>query len=180
MDLSPRDPELRLAALLRDLHAEPARAADVADALLVRLRYSNNERKHVTLLIRHPLPPRGELASDPSVRRWLRRIGPENHAEACQLERVHLRALEAPEAELAELEAFEQRAAAELAKNPPLSLSALAIDGKQLMARAGLRPGRHIGIILEALLERVLDDPAENDAERLLEHARSMQTEANR
>jgi tRNA nucleotidyltransferase (CCA-adding enzyme) len=146
--------------------------------LLVRLRYSNNERKHVTLLIRHPLPPRSELAGEPSVRRWLRRIGPENQNEACQLERVHLRAIGAPASDQAELASFEQRAAAELAKNPPLSLSALAIDGKQLMARAGLRPGRHIGIILEALLERVLDDPTENDAERLLDHARSLQAEA--
>lgn len=178
MDLSPREPEPRLAALLRDLHAEPARAAEMADALLAGLRYSNNERKHVTLLIRNPLPPRDDLASGASVRRWLRRIGPESHAEACLLERVHLRALGAPESELAKLAAFEQRAAEELAQSPPLSLSALAIDGKQLMAQAGLRPGRQIGIILEALLERVIEDPSENQAERLLDHARSLHAEA--
>src|SRR5204863_382936 len=83
-----------------------------------------------------------ELEPGASLRRWLRRIGPEQHPLACQLERAHRRALGAPAAELAALDTFEQRASAELAQNPPLSLSALAIDGKQLIAHAGYRPGR--------------------------------------
>lgn len=174
MDACPREVELRLAALLRDVHTEPARAAEMADALLVRLRYSNAERKLVTHLIRQPLPPRHELASAASVRRWLRRIGPEQHAAACQLERAHLLASGAPQAELDALAQFEQRASDELARKPALSLSALAIDGKRLMADAGLSPGRQIGVILEALLDLVLDEPSENEPERLLEHAKAL------
>jgi tRNA nucleotidyltransferase (CCA-adding enzyme) len=166
--------ELRLGALLRDVHVDPGRAAEMADALLVRLRYSNAERKLVTHLIRHPVPPRDALGAPASVRRWLRRIGPELHPAACQLERAHLLALGAADAELHALAEFEGRAKGELAKNPPLSLSALAIDGKRLMADVGLRPGRQIGVVLEALLERVLDDPSENEPARLVKHAQAL------
>jgi tRNA nucleotidyltransferase (CCA-adding enzyme) len=179
MDRCAREVELRLAALLRDVHAEPGRSAEMADALLVRLRYSNAERKLIGHLIRNPLPPRHELATEASVRRWLRCIGPELHPAACQLERARLLALGAADAELQAVEEIEQRAAAELAKNPPLSLSALAIDGKRLMSDAGLRPGRQIGVILEALLERVLDDPGENEPERLLAHAKALAAASN-
>lgn len=173
-DRCEREIELRLAALLRELHAEPPRAAEVADALLARLRYSNAERKLVTHLVRHPVPPRRELEAPASVRRWLRRIGPEQHPLACRLERAHLAAAGAGDDALRALGEFEQRARDELAREPPLSLSALAIDGKRLMADAGYRPGRQLGVVLEALLERVLDDPTENEPARLLEHARAM------
>jgi len=174
LDRCAREVELRLAALLREIDREPARAAELADALLVRLRYSNAERKLVTHLIRNPVPPRAELATPASLRRWLRRIGPELHGLACRLERAHLEALGAGADELDALADFEQRARDELAKAPPLSLSALAIDGKRLMADAGLKPGRQIGVILEALLEQVLDDPSENEPARLLERARAL------
>jgi tRNA nucleotidyltransferase (CCA-adding enzyme) len=179
MDRCAREVELRLAALLRDVHVEPARAAELADALLLRLRYSNAERKLVTHLVRNPLPPRHELATPASVRRWLRRVGPEQHAAACELERAHLLASAAAPEALHALAELEQRAREELAKNPPLSLSALAIDGKRLMAEAGLRPGRQIGVVLEALLERVLDDPNENEPARLLEHAKALAAAPN-
>jgi tRNA nucleotidyltransferase (CCA-adding enzyme) len=179
VDRCAREVELRLAALLRDVHVQPGRAAEMADALLVRLRYSNAERKLISHLIRNPLPPRHELATEASVRRWLRCIGPELHPAACQLERARLLALGAADAELQAVEKIEQRAEGELAKNPPLSLSALAIDGKRLMSDAGLRPGRQIGVILEALLERVLDDPSENEPERLLAHAKALAAASN-
>jgi tRNA nucleotidyltransferase (CCA-adding enzyme) len=174
LDLTPTDPELRLAALLRELATDPGRSADLADALLSSLRYSNAERKHVTHLVRHPLPAPRELEAPPSQRRWLRRIGPEHQAEASTLARADLLARHAPEQALAELAALEQRLAAVLAHNPPLSLGALAIDGKVLMRDAGFQPSRQLGVVLEALLERVLEDPAANTRETLLELARSL------
>jgi len=174
LDQAPRDPDLRLAALLRELSPEPARAADLADALLSALRYSNAERKHVAHLVRHPLPAPSELETPPSLRRWLRRIGPEFHAEASTLARADLIARGAPERELDELSALEQRLAAVLAENPPLTLGALAIDGKVLMRDAGFQPSRQLGVVLEALLERVLEDPAANTRETLLELAKSL------
>jgi tRNA nucleotidyltransferase (CCA-adding enzyme) len=177
MDRCPREVELRLAALARDADANPSRAADLTDALLTRLRYSNAERKRVTHLVKNPLPPLAELETGPDLRRWLRRIGPEQHPPACMLERAHRLARHASAAELTALDRFEHSAAEELRKNPPLVLSALAIDGKTLMSEAGFRPGRLIGTTLEALLEHVLDDPANNDPTHLLERARRLRDE---
>jgi tRNA nucleotidyltransferase (CCA-adding enzyme) len=174
MDLTPPDPNLRLSALLCELAPEPARAADLADALLTALRYSNAERKHVTHLVRHPQPAPSELETPPSLRRWLRRIGPEFHAEANTLARADRVARGASERELSELAALAQRLAAVLAENPPLSLGALAVDGKVLMRDAGFKPSRQLGVVLEALLERVLEDPSANTRETLLELARSL------
>jgi tRNA nucleotidyltransferase (CCA-adding enzyme) len=179
VDHGAREPELRLAALLRDADLDASKAAELADALLARLRYSNRERKQVTHLVQNRLPRLSELDSGPSLRRWLRRIGPEHYPRACQLERAHRLALGAPDAELSGLDAFERRVDDELAQNPPLSLSALAIDGKQLMANAGYRPGRQIGTTLEALLEHVLDDPANNEPAHLLERARELRARDN-
>jgi tRNA nucleotidyltransferase (CCA-adding enzyme) len=176
MDQMPRDPELRLAALLRELAPEPARAADLAEALLAALRYSNAERKHVSHLVKNPLPAPRELQTAPSQRRWLRRIGPEHHAEANTLARADLLARHASERDLDELATIEQRLAAVLAENPPLSLGALAVDGKVLMRDAGFQPSRQLGVVLEALLERVLEDPATNTRETLLELARTLRT----
>ena len=178
MDQCPRDPELRLAAAFRELAGDPGRSADLADALLSSLRYSNAERKHVTHLVRHPLPPPAELASAPSLRRWLRRIGPEHHAEADTLARAGLQARRAPADELAQLDALRERVAALLAENPPLDLGALAVDGKLLMREAGFQPSRQLGVVLQALLEHVLDEPADNTRERLLELARTLRDRA--
>ena len=174
VDHCPRDPELRLAALLHELAPEPARAAELADALLSDLRYSNAERKHITHLVRHPLPPPRELETAPSLRRWLRRIGPELHPQACALARADLLARLAPERELEALGALERRAATVLAENPPLGLGALAIDGKVLMREAGFQPSRQLGVVLEALLDHVLEDPSANTREKLLELARAL------
>lgn len=195
MDRCPKEIELRLAALARDADASSARAADLTEALLTRLRYSNAERKRVTHLVGNPLPSLDELETGPQLRRWLRRIGPDQHPSACLLERAHRLARGAIDArnpantdnagnasstasaDLAALDDLERRAAEELQRNPPLSLSALAIDGKQLMSQAGFRPGRLIGITLEALLEHVLDDPGNNQPEHLLERARTLRAE---
>jgi tRNA nucleotidyltransferase (CCA-adding enzyme) len=174
MDLCPRQPELRLAALLRDLDAAPARAADPSESLLSELRYSNAERKQVTHLVRHPLPRPPELCAAPSLRRWLRRIGPEHHTDACALARAELHARGASAAELEELDALERRATALLSENPPLSLGALAVDGKVLIREAGFQPSRQLGAVLETLLEQVIDEPALNTREKLLDLARAL------
>jgi tRNA nucleotidyltransferase (CCA-adding enzyme) len=185
VDCCPRGTELRFAALLRDVRDEPAAAAEVADALLVRLRYSNAERKWITRMIRHRDLP---LAAEPSaaeLRRWLRQIGPDLLGDLCAIERADLHAharLLGDRSEqhadndrkLAKLFELEQRARAELARQPALSLSELAIDGRQLIEQAGYRPGREIGTVLEALLEQVIDDPSLNSLEQLLERARSL------
>lgn len=187
VDHTPRELELRLGALLRDLDSDPHRAAEAADALLGRLRYSNAERKRASRLVQHRELPLDPGITSAELRRWLRRAGPDLALDLCRLARAGLegsRAFgsEALATEVAErlsaLDAFEARAQAELAQNPPLSVGALAIDGKRLMADAGYTPGRQIGVALEALLEAVIEDPTRNTEAELLARARALREAA--
>jgi len=61
-----------------------------------------------------------------------------------------------------------------LAAKPPLSARELAVDGHDLMATLSIRPGPRLGALLDQLVERVLDDPALNTHERLLDLAREL------
>ena len=55
----------------------------------------------------------------------------------------------------------------------PMNVSDLAISGKDLI-EMGHKPGPQFGVVLRALLERVLDEPALNKAETLLEMAEEL------
>ena len=58
-----------------------------------------------------------------------------------------------------------------LHQHPVLDTSGLAIGGKELKA-LDVPPGPRFGETLEMLLQRVLDDPALNDRERLMQIVR--------
>lgn len=51
------------------------------------------------------------------------------------------------------------------------SLKDLAIGGKDIMAKLGVKPGKHIGVILNTLLEEVIDEKINNESEILLNRA---------
>lgn len=155
VDNSPRGFELRLAALLLDVPED----AKWADDWLRELRCSNAERKAVLHLVAHARPQIRWYVEGPEVRRWLASVGAE------PLEHVLA---------LAEADGFEyvdslrKLTRAELARGLPLEPAQLPVGGKDVMAALDSAPGRAIGRVLEALFERVLDDPSLNDRERLL------------
>jgi hypothetical protein len=64
-----------------------------------------------------------------------------------------------------------ERVAAVVTAETPLSLKELAVSGGDLMRALALPPGPKLGELLEALLQAVLDDPSQNRAEPLLELA---------
>ena len=72
------------------------------------------------------------------------------------------------------LDELRARVAAELEAGPVLDRFALAIDGNDLIVEFGLTPGPQLGRILDALVERVIEDPALNDAPALLLLARDL------
>lgn len=189
-------PILRVAALLHDVGKPRTRklgdktqdwtfydhervGAEIADPILQRLKFSNDERVRVVRLVRHHLICYADGWSDAAVRRWVRRVGPDLTAELYQLGRADAfgkgRDVTEDVASLARLEA---RAAALLSAGAAMSTRDLAIDGKVLMKELGIAPGRIIGQILERLLEAVTDDPDANQPERLLELAREVVRES--
>jgi hypothetical protein len=78
--------------------------------------------------------------------------------------------------EIERVEQLRARAARILEAGDALSTKALVLNGNDLMRELDLRPGRHIGQLLDALLEKVIDDPSLNTREQLLALARSQLT----
>ena len=111
-------------------------------------------------------------ASDAAVRRWIRRVGEEN---VWDLYRIHLADWRGnpKRGDPAPLVAMYARVRSALREAHALKRGDLAIDGRDLMA-LGIEAGPAIGEILETLLQRVVDEPALNARERLIESAREI------
>lgn len=157
--------DLRLAALLRPL------APEVVAAILVRLRLSNAMIDDVSCLAgAEPIPD--PSASDADVRRWLSRHGAGRLNAIARLDLAAGRVADGGERSRSVVSAW-RRARAIRRQAPPLEISDLAIDGRDLIA-LGMKPGPLFGEILDELLEWVLDDPARNEPELLEEKVHGM------
>jgi tRNA nucleotidyltransferase (CCA-adding enzyme) len=69
---------------------------------------------------------------------------------------------------------FRERLDAELAAEAVLDRYSLAIDGGDLMRELRLEPGPSLGRMIDALVERVVDDPSQNERATLLLLAQGM------
>lgn len=196
MDACVGDPVLRIAALLHDVGKPRTRelsektkdytfydhdrvGAEIAAPICERLRFSNDERQRIVSLVRHHLF-HYDGWSDAAVRRWIRRVGKDRIEDLYALNEADVRgkAPSVPDESFDALRALKAHVEKVLAEGAALSTRDLAIDGNVLMKELGIRPGRIIGVILEALLEEVTADPAKNDRAVLLDLARSIASKA--
>ena len=180
----PAEPALRLAALLHDLgkpdcfftddagvghfygHAE--RGAEIADALLRRLRFDNDSRERIGALVRYHdarIEP-----TERSVLRALRRFGADLFFDLTALKRADALA-HAPgpdrDARVQRSADLERLGRALLEREACFSLRDLAVNGGDLLA-AGLSPGPAVGQALNALLDAVTDGRVANERAALL------------
>jgi tRNA nucleotidyltransferase (CCA-adding enzyme) len=190
VDACPADPVLRTAALLHDVGKPRSRAmsdktgdytfynheiigAEMADPILSRLRFPNDERVAIVALVRHHLVCYSDEWTDAAVRRWLRRVGPSVAPLLYELGRADARGKGRPvDDELRAFDELEARAKRIVDEGAALSVKDLAVRGGDLMAELGLAPGPEIGRILARLLEVVTDDPTKNERETLLDEAK--------
>jgi putative nucleotidyltransferase with HDIG domain len=177
---------VRLAALFHDLGKPLTRKRDAAGIwtfyqhekeserlcreILRRFRWPNSVTDAAAHLVREHMFHYEESWSDAAVRRFIIRVGEDTLPDLYALRRADAFAAGgiAPPPDL--LEALQNRVAAALAQSRALSLKDLAVSGKDL-AETGVPPGPSMGIILGELLEAVLEDPAQNTREKLLEIA---------
>jgi tRNA nucleotidyltransferase (CCA-adding enzyme) len=184
-DGAPRSaPEIRLAALFHDIgkpatkavnergeptfHRHEAVSDKMTGEIMRRLRFPVAVEKKVRHLIRHHMFNYEPGWSDSAVRRFIARVGEENIEALFALRIADHYGMEGIRAPLAALEEFRERIARVLEQDHAFSLSDLAVNGNDL-AGAGIPPGRSMGLVLKFLLETVLDDPAMNTREQLLE-----------
>ena len=135
--------EVRLGALLRGT-AEPQKT-------LKRLKLSNKIISDATEIATAQLPAKH---SDRALRRFASR-----YATAREI-----LLLCEDESALAHFDSV-------MAQSPPLSISQLAVGGREL-SDAGIAQSKELGEILAVLLDTVIDDPCKNTADALLATAR--------
>lgn len=192
LDACPPEPVLRVAGLLHDVGKPRSRAfssktndytfyehdrigAEMADPLLARLRFSNEERARIVALIRHHILCYDDTWSDAAVRRWVKRVGPELVKDLYALGHADVVAKGRDVSDdLARLAALEAHVVRILSTGAALSIRDLAIDGNVLMTELGIAPGRALGDVLKQLLEDVIEDPGRNQRDELIGRARSI------
>ncbi len=166
---------VRLAALFHDIGKPVDRdslghariGAEIARETLGRLRYPRRLARHVVAIVReHPYYEQDRPKTARDARHFLLRYGDEL---AFDLVAMRLADLHAKERDTTGLE--ETRTLLQQELSSPHRLRDLAVDGDDLLA-LGFAPGPDVGRALSELLELVVDEPAMNTREQLLEHAK--------
>ncbi|MBP3667565.1 MAG: hypothetical protein J6K29_11025 [Clostridia bacterium] len=139
-------------------------AADKADENLAGLRLPNAERKDILAII---CSAAMEIKATPRKAREWRHYKGDLTLTALAVRRAHIR--NRPE-EAGELDALAELVKSSIARNEPVCISDLDINGKDLIA-LGFKPGRLLQDILCDLLEVVWNDPAKNFREKLIQEA---------
>ena len=153
-------------------------SAEIAEKVLTRLKFSNAEIERICHLIKEHMFYYTSDWKDSSVRRFLVRVGKEylddlfalrfadNYGKNCQKA-----AIESPVTQ--NILELKERIRKVEEEHSALSLKELKVNGRDLMA-AGIESGKKLGAILNELFQTVLDDPAMNDREKLLELAKNI------
>ena len=181
---------VRLAALLHDVGKPRSKAGDGPDStfyqheyigakmairILDRLRFPKDLVDQVAHLVRRHMFHYnvGEI-SPAGVRRFIVRVGPENIDDLLKVREADRIGSGVPKAVPYKLRHL--LFMIDKVKRDPLSPKMLTVSGDDVMRELGIGPGPRIGWILSSLLEEVLDDPAANDRDVLLDRMKKLNT----
>ena len=183
---------VRMAALLHDLGKPQTQApredspgehsffrheqigTAMADAICIRLKLPATERNTICALVSGHMFFYTPDWTDGTVRRFVRRVGPELVPALFALREADVASRGQGEDPRCETRDLSARIAKVASEDAALRVTDLAIDGKDVMRVLGIPPSRRVGEVLEQLLEKVLDDPKLNDRDTLETLVRSM------
>ena len=185
--------ELRLAALFHDIGKPSVReldeksgvwtfyrheevSADLCRAIMNRLRYPNAVMDNVCHLVKEHMFMYTDNWSDAAVRRFIARIGEDYLDDMYRLRRADIFGFSGKNPDYRSLKQLVDRVNKVIEAGSAFTIKDLAISGKDLMT-IGIPSGKMMGIILKELMETVLDDPAQNTGEKLLEIAEKIYKE---
>jgi len=184
--IPPGDATLRLAALLHDIGKPRTKegphfyrheqvGAEMAVAMLHRMRFSNETVDTIEHLIRQHMYVQDPELSDAAIRRFIRRIGLEHLQRQFAVRHADIVGSGLPKRDDTN-ERFEARVWEEVERKPAFSVADLAISGSDVIAamvRHGLAPSEfrgdaRVGAALHWLFEQVTERPERNEREVLL------------
>jgi poly(A) polymerase/tRNA nucleotidyltransferase (CCA-adding enzyme) len=180
--------EMRWAALLHDMGKTLTKTkqggiytfynhehvgAKLARKTLRRLRYPEKQVKKISHLVYHHMfyYNIGEH-TDSAIRRFIRKAGLENIEDLINLRIVDRLGMGRPKGKPFKLIELERRI--KEVSLDPLSVKMLKINGEDVMAELKIKPSPKIGMLLNALLGEVLDDPKKNSKEYLLNRLKEL------
>jgi putative nucleotidyltransferase with HDIG domain len=182
LDASPSDElAVRLSALLHDVGKPRTKdgphfyrhelvGAEMARAMLERFRFSNEIVRTTEHLVRSHMYTTDPDLSDSALRRFIRRVGPENIEHLFDVRHADIAGSGLPKRDGAN-ELFEARVREEIARKPAFSIRELALNGDDviaaLVARRRVAPDfkgdARVGAALQWLFEQVTDEPERNE-----------------
>lgn len=175
------DPIVRLATLLHDIGKPPTYAlkngaptfynheivgARMAKKIANRLRLSRQDIERIYILVRFHMFHYQPKNNDASIRRFMRKVGLHNLNDILDLREADRLGSGARRTSW-RLEEMKQRMEEQL--HQPFSIRDLDINGHDLMEEFDLKPGKHLGEILNHLFEKVMEEPELNEKDVLLE-----------
>lgn len=151
-------------------HGHPKRSEEIARKILRRLRFDNDTIYKVSKLVLYHDYGNGVVPTDRIVRRFVNEIGDELFLLFLKVRQADLDAQSDYKREEKQnnLNLWKQKYEEIVSRADCVSLKTLAVTGSDLI-QAGMKPGKELGETLNKMLEIVLDDPAMNTKEKLLE-----------
>ncbi|MBO5342181.1 MAG: CCA tRNA nucleotidyltransferase [Lachnospiraceae bacterium] len=177
------DKVLRLAMLMHDFgkphcittdekginhfYGHPEKSEEIAGAIMHRLKFDNDTLRKVCILIR--CHDERIVPGVKYMRRAVARIGEDAFPALFDVQEADILAQSEykKEEKLAAVEANRRDYEEMIAEKQCVSIADLAVTGKDLIA-CGMKPGKEIGQVLNAMLKDVIEEPEHNNKEYLL------------
>ncbi len=180
--------EVRIASLLHDIGKPKSKrgagqkatfygheviGARITKKILERLKFPKKEIEKIVKLVRyHLFYYNVDEVTEASVRRLVRKVGPENIKELLQVRMADRIGSGVPKAEPYKLR--HMKYIIEKSSKDPISVKMLKIDGKKVMKLLNVKSGPIVGKVLDILLGEVLNDPKNNNKEFLEEKVKEL------
>ncbi len=180
--------QVRFAALLHDVGKPKSRkiikgaptfynheyiGAKIANKIMTRLRFSADDTKRITNLIRnHMFYYNVDEVTAHSVRKLIAKTGKENLKDLIDLRIADRLGSDVKKAKPYKLRHLEYMM--EKVQNDPVSVKELKINGNDLIKVLDIKPSPKIGQILDVLLSEIIEDPSLNNKEHLIKKSKEL------